>query len=59
MYQKFTQEKREECCGIMRDEKSTNFFAPRKEAIRFVTQFAYTYHAERKLPARLSGMLLN
>jgi len=59
MYQKFTQERTKECCSVMKEEKSLSFFAPRKETVGFVMQFAYTYHAEKKLPAHLSGMVLN
>lgn len=32
---------------------------PRKETLSFLKQFARIYHAERKLPAKLAGMILN
>jgi hypothetical protein len=59
MYQKITQEKTDECCNMAKEEKSSCFLNPRKETLAFIMQFAYTYHVERDLPFRMSGMMLN
>jgi hypothetical protein len=32
---------------------------PRKETVTLIMQFAHAYHVEKKLPARLSEIILN
>jgi hypothetical protein len=59
MYQKFTRERPDEYCDVIKEKESFGFLSPKKETIAFIMQFAYTYHVEKKLPVELSGMILN
>jgi hypothetical protein len=59
MYQKFTQEKSDDYCKIVKKEKSSESLNPGKATLAFIMQFACSYHVEKKLPAPLSGMILN
>ena len=60
MYYKFTQTELDDYCHVM--EKWNVRYRqvnPRKETLALIRQFACAYHVEKKLPARLSGIILN
>ena len=59
MYQKFTQNDSDEYCHVMEKDIPFRQLNPRKETVALIMQFACTYHVEKKLPARLSGIILN
>ena len=59
MYQKFTQEDSGEYCHVMEENIPSRHLNPRKETLALIMQFACSYHVEKKLPARLSGIILN
>ena len=59
MYQKFTQGNLNQCCHIMEKDIPFEDLNPRKETLALIMQFAGAYHVEKKLPARLSGIILN
>ena len=59
MYQKFTQEHSDEYCYMMEKDFPSVHLSPRKETLALIMQFACAYHVEKKLPALLSGIILN
>jgi hypothetical protein len=59
MYQKFTSDNSLECCNVMEKETTFRYLNPRKETLALIMQFACAYHVEKKLPARLSEIILN
>lgn len=56
MAQKVTQDQKETNAALM-NRKEKMF--PRKDTLHFIKQFACSYHAEKKLPAILPGIVLN
>jgi len=58
MYQKFTLTEIEQLFSLESDRKMLMIY-PKAETLNFIKQFAYAYHAERKLPSPLSAMILN
>jgi hypothetical protein len=59
MYHKFTQQDSDEYCHVMEQNVPSRQLNPRKETIALIMQFACAYHVEKKLPAQLSGIMLN
>jgi hypothetical protein len=59
MYQKFTQDDSEKYCHVMEKEAFTRSLNPSNELLALIMQFARAYHVEKKLPGRLSEMILN
>ena len=59
MYQKFTQDDSDEYCHVMETHMPVRQLNPRKETVALIMQFACAYHVEKKLPTRLSGIILN
>ena len=59
MYQKSTQEHSDEYCHVMEKDILFEHLNPRKETLALIMQFAGAYHVEKKLSARLSGIILN
>jgi hypothetical protein len=59
MYQKTTQGKSTGYCKMMKKENVSQQLNPRKETLAFITQFSYSYHVEKRLPASLAAMMLN
>jgi hypothetical protein len=59
MYQKSTQRETDECCNVMNEKESVCFLNPQKETLALILQFAYAYHVEKKLPLKMSGIVLN
>ena len=59
MYQKFTQEDSDLYCHVMDREVPFRDLNPREETLVLIMQFAGAYHVEMKLPAGLSGIILN
>ena len=59
MYQKFTQEDSDLYCHVMENDIPFRDLNPQKETLALIMQFAGAYHVEKKLPARLSGIILN
>jgi hypothetical protein len=43
----------------MEKEVVSHYLKPRKETLAVIMQFACAYYVEKKLPARLSEMILN
>ena len=39
--------------------KKMQLVSPKAQTLNFIKQFACTYHAEKKLPLPLAGMMLN
>ena len=59
MYQKSTQKHSEEYCQVMGHDVLFRPLNPRKDTLTLIMQFAAAYHVEKKLSARLSGIILN
>jgi len=59
MYQKFTQKQPDEYCYVMEKVLPYRQLNPRKETVALIMQFAGVYHVEKKLPVRISGIILN
>jgi hypothetical protein len=59
MYQKFTQKDSDEYCHVAEKDIPFRQLNPRKETMTLIMQFACAYHVEKKMPARLSGIILN
>jgi hypothetical protein len=59
MYQKTTRETHDEYCNVMNEIRSSRSLNPRQETLALIMQFACAYHVEKKLPLRISEMMLN
>jgi len=59
MYQKSTQARSDEYCHVMEKDIPFRHLNPRKETLALIMQFAGAYHVEKRLPACLSGIILN
>ncbi|GHV57511.1 hypothetical protein FACS1894182_06540 [Bacteroidia bacterium] len=59
MYLKFTQNDSGEYCNVMENETLFRSLNPQKETLALIMQFARVYHVEKKLPGRLSELILN
>ena len=59
MYQKFTQDNSDDYCHVMEKDIPYRQLNPRKETVALIMQFAGAYHVEKKLPKRMSGLILN
>jgi hypothetical protein len=59
MYQKFTPDDTDEYCHVMEKGNRMRHLNPQKETLALIMQFACAYHVEKKLPARLSEIILN
>jgi hypothetical protein len=59
MYQKFTHDDSDDYCHVMEKKTPKRHLNPRKETLSLIMQFACVYHVEKKMPARLSGLILN
>ena len=58
MQLKFTPTEIERFFTLESDKEMPSVY-PKMQTLNFIKQFAYSYHAERKLPLPLSGMVLN
>ena len=58
MHRKTTQKTANNFANVLQDGKEKRL-NPTQGTLTFVMQFAYTYHVEEKLPASLSGIMLN
>jgi len=59
MYQKITPKKSDQYCHVMEEYPTFRYLNPQKETLALIMQFACAYHVEAKLPAPLSGIILN
>ena len=57
MSQKITPSQKD-CFFVMNEEKRTQV-NPSKKSLKFILQFAHSYHVEKALPPSLFGMVLN
>jgi len=59
MYQKITPKNSDQYCPVMEKYPAFQYLNPRKETLSLIMQFARAYHVEKRLPAQLSGIILN
>lgn len=59
MNKKSTPNEHNDCCSTLKSKKEQMGKGPGKQTLSLILQFAYSYHVEKKLPAAMSGMVLN
>ena len=60
MYHKFTQTDSDDYCQVMgKRDVPYRQVNPQKKSLALIRQFACAYYVEKRLPARLSGIILN